>query len=734
MEALKFTKVRPGDILVFNYKLAPDNNAIASINESILSEGITGTWIEPYKKFKVESITKSSSITLKVSVLDLSKLTVGSTFNFGKYQVESETPWPIEWEIVHQTSDYQIAMTKQIIDLRCFDAEEPTNTNESRRDYGNASWQYSNIEQFLNSDQASWYNSQHQYDAPPISNNVYYNSYDTHKGFLYYWSNEEKALLKDYTFTLANHKMDGNGSYTWAGKVFLPTYTQMGFGNNNSISEGTQFSKFTNNSSRIKSINKYCAENNLWCKSNSKTEGTNYEYWMSSVVPLRTDDLVRTVNNDGSLHGLAVHDGRCGLAPCICLPRSNGGGVINNTITFYINNVEYKCPSNYTFAQWVNTSYNYNGWYNDTTKSSIVNYNDNTHIDNITPSTIIEDGKNYKSVLNITIISFTIDETSYTAEKNMTWDQWVSSSYNTGNYKISNNEVVDSTGTKYISDVTSTSNIIEGNKKYTTVSHSPKLDLSTLSLGSTFNFGKYQVESETPWPIEWEIVHQTSDYQIAMTKQIIDLRCFDAKESNNTDSNRKKYGNNNWSVSNIKQFLNSDQATWYSAQHQYDAPPTNTKESTGKTGYDTHKGFLYYFSDEEKALLKDYTLTLANPTIDGGGSYTWTGKVWLPTNTQMSGYKNNNSIAEGTKFDKYHNSTTDDSRIKSINKYCAENNPYCKDKNITEGTNWRYLMSSASISHSDGVINASEYGTIYSNTNAFIGYIGLAPCICLPKN
>ena len=96
MEALKFTKVRPGDILVFNYKLAPDNNALASINESILSEGITGTWIEPYKKFKVESITKSSSITLKVDVLDLSNLVVGSTFKLGKYQVENETPWPIE--------------------------------------------------------------------------------------------------------------------------------------------------------------------------------------------------------------------------------------------------------------------------------------------------------------------------------------------------------------------------------------------------------------------------------------------------------------------------------------------------------------------------------------------------------------------------------------------------------------------------------------------------------------
>ena len=251
-------------------------------------------------------------------------------------------------------------------------------------------------------------------------------------------------------------------------------------------------------------------------------------------------------------------------------------------------------------------------------------------------------------------------------------------------------------------------------------------DLSTLSLGSTFNFGKYQVESETPWSIEWEIVHQTDDYQIAQTKQIIDMRCFDAKESTNTNSDRSNYGNNNWNVSNIKQFLNSDQATWYSAQHSYDAPPNSTNTTTNP--YDTHKGFLYYFSDEEKNLLKDMTLTLANPRVDGGGSYTWTGKVWIPTYTQMSGNQNN-SISEGIKFDKY-NSNSD--RIKTINKYCAENNKYCINNNKTEGTNWWYWCSSADPSCSYGVWGVGGGGA-YSADRAYGGRDGLAPCICLPR-
>ena len=260
---------------------------------------------------------------------DFSKLAVGSTFKLGKYQVESETPWPIEWEIVHQESDYQIAMTKQIIDCRCFDAKEPNNTDSDRPRWGNSKWSVSNIEQFLNSDQATWYNAQHDYDAPPNSTNVSQsgnnadNPYDTHKGFLYYWPDEEKALLKDMTLTLANNtETDGGGSYTWTGKVWLPTYTQMSGNSNNSITEGTKFDKYSDNNSRIKTINKYCAENNKWCKTKSKTEGTAWNYWESSERP-ETSVNPRCVLYDGGINDWSTAcDGSIGLAPCICLPRT----------------------------------------------------------------------------------------------------------------------------------------------------------------------------------------------------------------------------------------------------------------------------------------------------------------------------------------------------------------------------------------------------------------------------
>lgn len=276
---------------------------------------------------KVDGVWKllaESTIPYDASWLD--GLTLGSTFNFGKYQVENETPWPIEWEIVHQTDTYQIAQTKQIIDCRPFDAKEPTNPDNNRKNSGNNNWQYSNIEQWLNSDKESWYSGQHQYDAPSTSANCWqypngttFNAYDTHKGFLYHWNEDEKKLLKDYTLTLANNTVtDGGGSYTWTGKVFLPTYTQIGFGNNNNIAEGVQFSKFNDNASRIKSLHPNCAANNEYCKINNSSG--NWLYWMSSVDP-SFSNYARYVYSDGLDYNSNAYYGYIGLAPCICLPR-----------------------------------------------------------------------------------------------------------------------------------------------------------------------------------------------------------------------------------------------------------------------------------------------------------------------------------------------------------------------------------------------------------------------------
>lgn len=246
-----------------------------------------------------------------------------------------------------------------------------------------------------------------------------------------------------------------------------------------------------------------------------------------------------------------------------------------------------------------------------------------------------------------------------------------------------------------------------------------------MTLGDTFAFGKYQVASEDPWPIEWKIVHQTDEYQIAQTSQIIDILCFDARESSNPDSGRVKHGNNKWGVSNIAQFLNSDQESWYSAQHSYDAPPSggNTEEFT----YDTHKGFLYYFNDAEKSLLREMSLTFANPAVDGGGSYTWTGKVWLPTVTQIANSQNN-KIDEGSLFAGYAQYADPVIKIKKLHLRCAR-----PEYGWNAGDGFDYLLSSADTSRSEDVWTVTGDGNLNSDSPDSM-YSGIAPCICLPRN
>jgi hypothetical protein len=125
--------------------------------------------------------------------------------------------------------------------------------------------------------------------------------------------------------------------------------------------------------------------------------------------------------------------------------------------------------------------------------------------------------------------------------------------------------------------------------------------LSNLPVGAKVKFGRYQVESETAQEIIWTIVAKNHPGYPANAitlhaEKIIDLRCFDAREPNNTNIDRKNYGNNRYSVSNIDQWLNKDSAAgaWYVGQHTYDQAP-NAANVNYNTPYDTRPGFLNHF-------------------------------------------------------------------------------------------------------------------------------------------
>lgn len=174
-----------------------------------------------------------------------------------------------------------------------------------------------------------------------------------------------------------------------------------------------------------------------------------------------------------------------------------------------------------------------------------------------------------------------------------------------------------------------------------------------------------------------------------ITEKIILLRAFDAKEPNNSNSNRKIYGNNKYSVSNLDQWLNSSAAAgqWYSARHSADQAPNNANVWNNYNEYDQDAGFLAGFDAAFVAALKDTTLKVAlNTVTDGGGYESVVRKFFLPSRAELFGAAEN-SIMEGSLLS-YFSANTNDIRKAQISSYAAAHSEY----SVTAGSNWYYWL------------------------------------------
>ena len=222
----------------------------------------------------------------------------------------------IEFEVVgvnhHTTTEYPqtiTLMTKNIIRKAAFDAKEKNNTNSFYKEFGNNRWRYSNIRQWLNSSGAanSWFTKQHEYDEAPTTDNVYRNAngaYADDPGFVAGFSKDVLKHFTDIENTTALCNGDGGGTETTVDKVFLPSCTEIGFGNNNGIAEGSKLPKFTDSNSRLKGNEGDC----YWLRSLLVTNDM-------TPVDTRTVWYVQYGNN---YYGNA-YDGNFGIAPIIVL-------------------------------------------------------------------------------------------------------------------------------------------------------------------------------------------------------------------------------------------------------------------------------------------------------------------------------------------------------------------------------------------------------------------------------
>ena len=228
--------------------------------------------------------------------------------------------------------------------------------------------------------------------------------------------------------------------------------------------------------------------------------------------------------------------------------------------------------------------------------------------------------------------------------------------------------------------------------------------------------------------IEFEVVgvnhHTTTEYPktiTLMTKNIIRYAAFDATEPDNTDSTRQRDGNNRWSVSNIRQWLNSNGAanSWWSKPDENDkdeAPTedkvvvsTNSENPYPAGAYAGDPGFLVGFSNDVLQHLTVIPNVTLKPDKDGGGLETTYDKVFLPSYTEIGFGKFYRKDPEGTQLSKFGD---DASRKKK-----------CND---TEG----YWLRSPIYVDTGSVYMVDAWGEKF-NTRANLGINGITPIIVL---
>ena len=227
-------------------------------------------------------------------------------------------------------------------------------------------------------------------------------------------------------------------------------------------------------------------------------------------------------------------------------------------------------------------------------------------------------------------------------------------------------------------------------------------------------------------PIVWKIADKghtgyPSGSVTLITEKIISLKCFDAIESGNSNSDRKSYGNNRWIYSNIRQWLNSGASAgaWYSKQHSADAPPSNANVWSNYNEYDAEAGFLAGFSTNFVAALLSTTHTVGKASVDGGGTESCVDKIFFATCTEvgLSG-----DVTAGSKLALFGN---DASRLAYPTAEAVSKSEYTSSS-LSASKPWWWWLADAYASRSCSVRGVNSSGAL-DYYDAYYGDCGVRP-------
>lgn len=233
-------------------------------------------------------------------------------------------------------------------------------------------------------------------------------------------------------------------------------------------------------------------------------------------------------------------------------------------------------------------------------------------------------------------------------------------------------------------------------------------------------------------PIIWEIGDKNhagypANSVTLVAANILKLACFDAKESGNSDNNRRNYGNNRYSLSNLRQWLNKAGSPWYQAQHGADAAPTNANVWSNYNEYDDEAGFLTGFSAQMLAAILNTTLTVAKASVDGGGSETVTDRVFLLSKAEV-GLGAENGVSEGSTLAMFSDNASRQCRPTAQ----AVSNSEYKTSSLSASQPWWYWLRSPHASDSYGVRSVYSGGAL--GDGSAYGNGGVRPALNLSSS
>lgn len=215
-------------------------------------------------------------------------------------------------------------------------------------------------------------------------------------------------------------------------------------------------------------------------------------------------------------------------------------------------------------------------------------------------------------------------------------------------------------------------------------------------------FGAKIVDKNTKYygtPIVWLVAdhdYYAPSSTTLVSERILTFKSFDASEPNNPDEWRADFGNNNYKVSNIAQWLNSYGDDWFIPLHNYDKAPTLGYVSSRP--YANESGFLTNFSE-------DFIQSMIDSLV---------GKVFLLSDEEVG-------LADGKRLALFEN---EEYRKAKLTKECVQIDNLGVDENKP---NWWWLRTpNNENSYYTRYVNA--YGKIHIDSACY-GCRGVRPAL-----